>query len=91
MMLKVAVWLSTTLSTTTLTQAFHGGVVRVAEQPMAEQFTLTSPSLKEDEPSFSTSEQASSPAPNVQPVTDTVREETNSGTKTLEHTLHTLH
>ena len=82
--MKVTVWLSRSLSTTTRSQVCQGGARSVTEQPLVEQFAITRPSFKaEAEPSLKTNGHAPLPVCDWQSVTETNREETNSGTNTL--------
>lgn len=86
--LKVTVRLPWPLSTTIRNQAPQGGLVREVEQPIPEQFAVSGPCCRELEPSLRTSEQfpLSAPSPDEQLVTETEREEANSGTYNLNQT-----
>lgn len=87
MTLKVTVRLSWLLSTITRNQVSQGGLESTAEQPVPEQFTVTGPCCREEEPRLRISEQLplSAPSPDEQSATIMDREEANSGTYSLEH------
>lgn len=84
---KVTVWLTRLLSTTTCNQLSHGGLDRDAEQLSPEQFTDTVSCCRAAEPSMRSSEQPSISAapPDEQSVTEMDSEDTNSGTYNLRH------
>ncbi|TNN81467.1 hypothetical protein EYF80_008239 [Liparis tanakae] len=74
--------------TPSMNRVSQGGLERVAEQPIPEQFTVTGRCCREVEPSRRTSEQfpLSAPSADRQSATETDREEANSGTYNLGQT-----